>query len=48
MSFFKYEEMWRPEAKKGPRWRTWEDLDDKRWIVLAPKVGDKEGGVGPG
>ena len=28
---------------RGAKWRTWEDLDDKRWIVLVPKVGGKEG-----
>ena len=27
---FKCEEMWRPEAKRGQKWRAWEDLDDKR------------------
>ena len=35
--------MWRPEAKKGQKWRTWEDLDDKRWIILVEKKGGKEG-----
>ena len=35
--------MWRPEARKGQKWRTWEDLDDKRWIVLVEKKGGKEG-----
>ena len=36
---FHCEELWRPESKlsKG------EDLDDKRWIVLVPKVGGMEG-----
>ena len=40
---FRCEEIWRPEAKRGQKWRTWEDLDDKRWIVLVPKVGGNEG-----
>ena len=25
------------------KWRTWEDLDDKMWIILVSKVGGKEG-----
>ena len=43
---FQCEEMWRPEAKRGQKWR--EDLDDKMWIVLVPKEGGKEGGMGSG
>ena len=35
--------MWKPEAKRGQKWRTWEDLDDKRWSVLIEKKGGKEG-----
>ena len=38
--------LWRPEIKlgtRGAKWRTWEALDDKRWIVLVPKVGGTEG-----
>ena len=35
--------MWRPEAKKGQKWRTWEDIDDQRWIILVEKKGGKEG-----
>ena len=35
------EKLWRPEnsLNRGAKWRTWEDLDDKRWIILVPKVG---------
>ena len=42
---FHCEKLWRPESKmsSGAKWRTWEDLDDKRWIVLVPKFGGKEG-----
>ena len=40
---FHYSKMWRPEARKGERWQTWEDLDDKNWIVLAEKKGGKAG-----
>ena len=36
-------ELWRPEAKRGQNWRTWEDLDDKRWIVLVEKDGGQGG-----
>ena len=39
---FLCEKMWRPEAKRGQKWQSWEDLDDKRWIVLVEKRG-KEG-----
>ena len=35
--------MWRPEAKRRQKWRTWEDLDDNRWIVFVQKEGAKEG-----
>ena len=35
--------LWRPEADRGQKWSTWEDLDDKRWVVLVEKQGDKEG-----
>ena len=30
-------------AERGQKWGTWEDLDDKRWIVLIEKEGGKEG-----
>ena len=33
---FRSEEFWGPEAKRGQKWRAWEDLDDKGWIVLDP------------
>ena len=29
--------------ERGQKWSTWEDLDDKRWIVLVEKKGGKEG-----
>ena len=29
--------MWRPEATKGQKWRTWEE-----WVVLVEKEGGKE------
>ena len=35
--------MWRPKATKGQRWQTWENLDDKNWIVLVEKKEGKEG-----
>ena len=31
------------EAKRGQKWRTWEDLDNNKWIVLVEKEGGKEG-----
>ena len=37
--------MWRPEARRGQQWKTLEDLDDKRWIVLVERKGGKEGGM---
>ena len=40
---YRCEEMWRPEAKRGQKWRTWKGLDGKRWIVLVSNVGGKEG-----
>ena len=40
---FHCEKLWRPEAERGQKWNTWEDLDDKRWIVLVEKQGGKEG-----
>ena len=42
---FRCEKLWRPESKlsRGAKWRTWEDLDGKRWIILVPKVRAKEG-----
>ena len=33
------EEMWRTEAKREQKWRTWEDLDDKRRIVSVQREG---------
>ena len=30
-------------AEKGLKWETWEDLDDKRWIVQVERKGGKEG-----
>ena len=30
-------------AERGQKWSTWEDLDDKRWIVLVEKQGGNEG-----
>jgi len=40
---FHCQNLWRPEADRGQKWGTWEDLDDKRWIVLVEKQGGKEG-----
>ena len=40
---FHCEKLWRPEAERGQKWSTWEDLDDKRWIILVEKQGGKEG-----
>ena len=40
---FHCEKLWRPEAERGQKWDTWEDLDDKRWIILVEKQGGKEG-----
>ena len=31
---FQCEKLWRPEADRGQKWNTWEDLDQKRWIIL--------------
>ena len=33
----------RRPSKRGQKWRAWEDLDDKKWIVLVEKKGGKEG-----
>lgn len=30
---FHCQKMWRPAANIGQKWRTWEDLDNKRWIT---------------
>ena len=42
---FQCEKMWRWEANRGQKWRTSEDLDDKRWIVLDEKKGTREGEI---
>ena len=40
---FHCDRLWRPEAKRGQKWKTWEDLDNNKWIVLVEKEGGKEG-----
>ena len=45
---FHCEKLWRPKAERGQKWRTWEDLDDKRWIILVEKGGVRRGSGGMG
>ena len=40
---FHCDKLWRLEAKRGQRWKTWKDLDNNKWFVLVEKEGGKEG-----